>query len=94
MGSFSPWLTCSGFDTLGKGDTPLVCLSRLADELGLDSLHAKLESSNPTGSHKDRMNAQFVAPARHRGAPAVIAASSGNAGASLAHVFVSPNTSV
>lgn len=84
MARFGARLPYSDFNTLGEGDTPMVSLPRLADELGLESLHAKLESANPTGSHKDRMSAQFVARAKHRGAPAVIAASSGNAGASLA----------
>lgn len=59
-------------------------LPHLAEEIGLDRLSIKLESANPTGSHKDRMSAQFVARAKARGGPGVIAASSGNAGASLA----------
>lgn len=84
MARFAERLPYSSFDTLGEGDTPLVSLPALAAELGLESLHLKLESANPTGSHKDRMSAQFVARAVDRGVPGVIAASSGNAGASLA----------
>ncbi len=74
--------TC--FPSLGEGDTPLLPLHRLATELDLDALHIKCESANPTGSHKDRMSAQFIARALDIGAPGVVAASSGNAGASLA----------
>jgi threonine synthase len=47
-------------------------------------LFLKNEGSNPTGSHKDRMSCQAVARALAIGAKAVIAASSGNAGVSLA----------
>lgn len=84
MRRFADRLAYPDFVTLGEGDTPLVALPRLAAELGLDSLRIKLESANPTGSHKDRMSAQFVTRARARAAPAVIAASSGNGGASVA----------
>ena len=44
----------------------------------------KNECANPTGSHKDRMSAQFTARAIARGAPVIAAASSGNAGVSIA----------
>ena len=84
MSRFAARLAYPDFVTLGEGDTPLVALPRLAGALGLDTLRIKLESANPTGSHKDRMSAQFVTRARARGAPAVIAASSGNGGASVA----------
>lgn len=83
MKRFAHRLPYASFPSLGEGDTPLVELPRLAHELGLQGLSIKLESANPTGSHKDRMSAQFVARASDRGCPGVIAASSGNAGASL-----------
>jgi threonine synthase len=70
--------------SLGEGDTPVARLHRLAEELGLDTVDLKLEGSNPTGSHKDRMTSQFIARAVAKAAPVVAAASSGNAGASLA----------
>lgn len=76
-----PYLT---FPTLGEGDTPLIALPRLARELNLEALYLKNEGAQPTGSHKDRMSALFVARAAASGAPAVVAASSGNAGVSLA----------
>lgn len=81
---FGDRLPFSTFPTLGEGDTPVARLHRLAGELGLDAVDLKLEGSNPTGSHKDRMTSQFVARALARQAPVVAAASSGNAGASLA----------
>lgn len=84
MKRFAHRLPYASFPSLGEGDTPLVELPGLAEELGLQRLSIKLESANPTGSHKDRMSAQFVARARDRGCSGVIAASSGNAGASLA----------
>lgn len=84
MARFGARLPYSGFMSLGEGDTPLVDLPRLAAECGLDALSIKLESANPTGSHKDRMSAQFVARAKDRNVPSVIAASSGNAGCSVA----------
>ncbi|WP_157968717.1 threonine synthase [Streptomyces geranii] len=66
--------------TLGEGRTPL-----LRADLDLDvDLRLKWEGANPTGSHKDRFSALVVARALHAGYRAVAAASSGNAGVSLA----------
>jgi threonine synthase len=84
MPRFGERLPYSSFPSLGEGDTPVAGLPHLANELGLDALDIKLEGANPTGSHKDRMTAQFVAHAVAKRAPVVAAASSGNAGASLA----------
>jgi threonine synthase len=81
---FGDRLPYSSFLSLGEGDTPVARLPRLAGELGLDAVDIKLEGANPTGSHKDRMSAQFIARAVAKQAPVVAAASSGNAGASLA----------
>lgn len=81
---FALRLPYSGGPSLGEGETPLVECPALAEELGLDGVAIKMEGANPTGSHKDRMSAQFVARALDRGARTVAAASSGNAGASLA----------
>jgi threonine synthase len=72
------------FPTLGEGDTPLVPLPDLAQELGLETLWLKNEGANPTGSHKDRMSPFVVARAAALGFETVAVASSGNAGASLA----------
>ncbi len=84
MQRFADRLPYSTFHSLGEGNTPVAPLDQAADALGLQSVTIKLEASNPTGSHKDRMTAQFVARAVAKNAPVVAAASSGNAGASLA----------
>lgn len=64
--------------TLGEGNTPLV-----ADAF-TDGLQLKLESQNPTGSHKDRAMSVGVTAALAADSRVVVAASSGNAGAALA----------
>jgi threonine synthase len=64
--------------------TPLTELTSLAQTLGIEKLWLKNEGQNPTGSHKDRMSALAVARALALGRTAVVATSSGNAGASLA----------
>lgn len=84
MKRFADKLPYRTFPTLGEGDTPLIDLPDLAEELGLQGLWLKNEGQNPTGSHKDRMSAQVVARAKATGRTTVVAASSGNAGASLA----------
>lgn len=66
--------------SLGEGDTPLVPLESVSD----CRLWIKDESRNPTGSHKDRAMLAGVAAALEQGAGTVLAASSGNAGASAA----------
>lgn len=70
---------------LGAGATPLLAAPRLADFAAFDGeLLVKDESQNPTWSHKDRLNAVAVSAAVQMGAPGVVAASSGNHGASAA----------
>lgn len=73
-----------GAPYLGEGATPLLPLRGIAEELEMDGVWLKAEGQNPTGSHKDRMSAQVVARAAMLGAPRVLAASTGNAGVSLA----------
>jgi threonine synthase len=70
--------------SLGEGATPLVHLRRLGAELGLSSLHAKVEGTNPTGSFKDRGMVVAVAKAIEAGATSLICASTGNTSASAA----------
>lgn len=89
FGPFNPrrpeaWLAYPKGPYLGEGRTPLIGLPRLADQVGVCSLFAKYEGANPTGSHKDRMSALVVQRAKEIGAETVAAASSGNAGVSLA----------
>ncbi len=70
--------------SLGEGDTPCVALAGALRNASAAPLFAKLESANPTGSHKDRMAALGVTHAQALGKHGVIAASSGNAGLSIA----------
>jgi threonine synthase len=68
---------------LGEGSTPLVCLPRLGERLGVE-LWGKLEGCNPSGSFKDRGMVLAVAKALEDGAKALICASTGNTSASAA----------
>jgi len=70
--------------TLGEGETPLVRSTRLGPSLGLNHLYFKLESSNPTGSYKDRYAARAVSVLLANKAPICLGTSSGNAGAAVA----------
>ena len=70
--------------TLGEGGTPLIKSQRLGPSVGLKNLYFKLESTNPTGSYKDRFAAVAISDMKARGKTECIATSSGNTGASLA----------
>ena len=71
--------------TLLEGNTPLILVQRLANELGGGfELYIKFEGLNPTGSFKDRGMTAAVSEALGRGARAVICASTGNTAASAA----------
>ncbi|MEV7795247.1 pyridoxal-phosphate dependent enzyme [Streptomyces sp. NPDC087512] len=73
-------LPYEGGPSLGEGGTPML---RAGTRGGVD-LWLKWEGANPTGSHKDRFSALAVARALHAGYERLAAASSGNAGVSLA----------
>jgi threonine synthase len=71
--------------SLLEGDTPLIPVPRLAQELGGGfELFVKFEGLNPTGSFKDRGMTAAISEAVGRGAKAVICASTGNTAASAA----------
>lgn len=71
--------------TLQEGDTPLINVPRIADELGGGfELYIKYEGLNPTGSFKDRGMTAAVSEAVGNGAKTVICASTGNTAASAA----------
>jgi threonine synthase len=70
--------------TLFEGETPCVPAPRLCEELGLASLHLKVEGLNPTGSFKDRGMVVAVARALEAGTRTLICASTGNTSASAA----------
>ncbi len=69
--------------TLHEGNTPLIYLAKLSEELGID-LHVKFEGLNPTGSFKDRGMVMAVAKAVEEGSKCVICASTGNTSAAAA----------
>lgn len=68
---------------LGAGGTDLLDAPALGETLGVDAL-VKNETTNPTGSNKDRGSAVVVSRARQHGHDVVACASTGNAAASLA----------
>lgn len=79
-----PRVTESNRISLGEGQTPLIKSCRIGKALGLDQLYFKLESSNPTGSYKDRISALGVSLAKENGRSACTGTTSGNAGGSIA----------
>jgi threonine synthase len=70
--------------SLGEGDTPLVRSVSIERDVGCEALYFKLESTNPTGSFKDRGMVVAVAKAIEEGAQAIMCASTGNTSASAA----------
>jgi threonine synthase len=84
MCRYAEFLPYESFPTLGEGNTPIIAVQRLATAFNLRTVYIKNEFQNPTGSHKDRMSPLAVARAVSLNKKCVVAASSGNAGASLA----------
>lgn len=70
--------------SLGEGDTSLLDAGRLATRLNLRNLLLKIESTNPTGSFKDRGISVAISAALEFGASLLVVASSGNTAASAA----------
>lgn len=69
---------------LRVGCTPLYPAPRLGQSAGLSRLYLKDDSGNPSASFKDRASAVVLRRAIETGATIVSAASTGNAGSSLA----------
>jgi threonine synthase len=69
--------------TLGEGGTPAVQATRQSDRLGVDVI-VKNETTNPTWSYKDRLNALLVSNRLAEGERRIATASTGNHGASTA----------
>jgi cysteine synthase len=72
------------------GDTPIVQLTRLVDDLDIE-LFAKLEAFNPGGSVKDRIGVAMIDAAEREGRiepgrTTIVEATSGNTGIALAFV--------
>lgn len=70
--------------SLGEGDTPLLRIPRVGNELGLSNLFVKDESSNPTGSFKARGLCAAISRAKELGVKKVIIPTAGNAGGAMA----------
>ena len=70
--------------SLGEGGTPLHKAERLAKAIGLKELYLKDETRNPTHSYRDRAAAFLTSEAIDHGFEAMICATNGNMGASLA----------
>ena len=70
---------------LGAGGTPLLSVPAIGDWADVEgSVYLKDESQNPTWSHKDRLNRPIVSAALRAEARGLVAASTGNHGASAA----------
>ncbi len=69
----------SSIISLGEGNTPLLPVYLDGHQIWL-----KMESSNPTGSYKDRGSTALVSHFKERGISFAVEDSSGNAGASFA----------
>lgn len=82
--SFLPALRDYAAADLGQGFTPVVRSRAIGPALGIRELYFKLETSNPSGSYKDRFAGLGLALAREAGARACMATSSGNTGAAIA----------
>ena len=70
--------------SLGEGDTPLLEVARLGQNLGLTRLYLKEESLNATGSFKARGLAVAVSKAIELGVRKFVIPTAGNAGGALA----------
>ena len=74
--------------TMGEGDTPVIKLSSLAKQFGIQQAYAKLEFMNPTGSFKDRGNAVQTSVLKELGIKRLAEIGAGNTGHSLASYCV------
>jgi threonine synthase len=70
--------------SLGEGQTPLLRVRKLGEELGIHDLYIKDESRGPTWSYKDRLASVLVTKAKELGAVGIVVSSTGNHGAAIA----------
>lgn len=83
-GEFFPVRTEAGiYKKLFVGMTPFFRAEALEKDLGSQNIFIKDDSRNPSGSLKDRASIMALIHAGESGASLIIAASTGNAGASL-----------
>ena len=76
---------------LKVGNTPIYRITQLNNEGLAFNLYLKDDSQNPTYSFKDRASAIVSAYAKENGLETIVAASTGNAGSSLAGICASQN---
>ena len=88
-----PVKTTSSLSPLRIGGTPLYKISALDGKNLLFDLHFKDDSQNPTFSFKDRASSLVSAMAKENNISTIIAASTGNAGSSLAGICASQKQS-
>ena len=84
MQRYSAWMPYTSWVSLGEGGTSCVSFPTLADEMKVVSVFIKNEGQNPSGSHKDRVSCLTVTRTVDTGFEKIVAASSGNGGASMA----------
>jgi len=84
MARYAAWMPYTSWVSLGEGGTSCARFQALADETRAAAIFIKNEGQNPSGSHKDRVSCLAVTRALDVGATKIVAASSGNGGASLA----------
>lgn len=84
MERYAAWMPYTSWVSLGEGGTSCTSFPSLAHEVNAAAIFIKNEGQNPSGSHKDRVSCLVVTRALDAGITKVVAASSGNGGASLA----------
>jgi len=87
--AFLPITDDGSLPPLPVGDTPLLEVPRLRNELGMPNLLIKDDTRNPSGSTKDRASLLVVAKAVEYGCDTVATASTGNAASALTAVAAS-----
>lgn len=86
-----PIHSLNSFPILKVGNTPLYCFSKLENKDLPFKIYLKDDSQNPTFSFKDRASAVVSAYAKEQGYKTIVAASTGNAGSSLAGICAAQN---
>jgi threonine synthase len=72
-------------DSRTLGNTPLIRARNAGEYLKVEKLYLKLEASNPTGTHKDRVASLHVEKASENDFDTLVAGSCGNYGTSIAY---------
>ncbi len=73
--------------SVGEGNTPCQHAGNLGEALGLDHVYLKIESTNPTGTTKDRMAATVLSMLHELGLHEFITSSTGNSSNALAYAI-------